>query len=57
MTETPPEDVDQDSGPPAGAPAPDPGGEAVSPASESGSDRVEHPADTDDEADGDASGA
>lgn len=46
MTETPPEDVDQDSGPPVGAPAPDPGGEAVSADSESGSDRVEHTEDT-----------
>ncbi|MCW2840822.1 MAG: hypothetical protein JWR55_2305 [Aeromicrobium sp.] len=42
MTQTPPDDVDQDSEPPVGAPAPDPGGEPVDSEAE-GSGRVEHP--------------
>ena len=41
MTETPAEDVDQDSEAPVGAPAPDPGGEAANPADESEAGRVD----------------
>jgi hypothetical protein len=45
MTATPPEDIDQDSEAPVGAPAPDPGGEPVSPSAESEAGRVQ-PSDT-----------
>ena len=43
MTQTPPDDVDQDSEAPVGAPAPDPGGDAANPADESESGRVDPP--------------
>jgi hypothetical protein len=43
MSETPEDDVDQDAGPPVGAPAPDPGGEPATPSDGSESGRVEPP--------------
>lgn len=41
MSETPPEEADQDAEPPVGAPAPDPGGDAANPQDESQAGRVE----------------
>lgn len=51
MSETPEEFDDQDAGPPVGAPAPDPGGDAATESDESEAGRVDPSEPTDGDAD------